>query len=514
MPAQRLDRLAPIVLHDVISRSHRTKEPAAVTRTAGPQARPRVTSQLYFWVLVGIIAGTVTGSLSPRFGVALEPLGSTFVSLIKMVIAPVIFCTVVTGLASMDSLKQVGRVGGKALLYFEGLTTVALLLGLAVANVVKPGRGIDVDPDAIPVDEGLGGLIEQGESSSWYDFLLRMVPDSIVGAFADGDVLQVLFVSVLFALALRELGARGQAVARAVETFGQVMFGIVRLVMYAAPVGAFGAMAFAVGTYGLSTLTGLLALISTFYATSLFFVVVVLGLVLKRCGVSIFALLRYLRPELLVVLGTSSSETVLPQLMRKLVHLGCPKPVVGLTVPSGYSFNLNGTCIYLSMASLFIAQAQDISLSFGQQVTLVLVLMLTSKGATGVTGSGFIVLASTLSALSLIPVAGVVLIFGIDRLMSKCRALTNLCGNATGSIVVATWEKSFDQERCRRVLSGESLQDLDEVLEDDTLVTERIDPAVLAQMSRTPDGRGLASLDRLDQQPRTDRQDPAHTSPT
>lgn len=485
-----------------------------MTRGTPSPARPRLTRQLYFWVLVGILAGAVTGALSPRFGVALDPVGSTFVSLIKMVIAPVIFCTVVSGLASMDSLNQVGRVGGKALLYFEGLTTVALLLGLLVANVVKPGRGIDADPDAVPVDEGVGGLIEQGQSSSWYDFLTRIVPDSAVGAFAEGDVLQVLFVSVLFALALRELGARGQAVARSVATFGQVMFGIVRLVMYAAPVGAFGAMAFAVGTYGLSTLTGLLALLVTLYATSLFFVVVVLGLVLRRCGVSIFALLRYLRPELLVVLGTSSSETVLPQLMSKLVHLGCPKPVVGLTVPAGYSFNLNGTCIYLSMASLFVAQAQDISLSFGQQLTLVLVLMLTSKGATGVTGSGFIVLAATLSALSLIPVAGVVLIFGIDRLMSKCRALTNLCGNATGPIVVATWEKSFDRERADRVLRGEALHDVDEVLEDDTLVTERLDPSVLAQMSRTPDGRALASHDRLDQMPAADRPDPQRsTSP-
>lgn len=464
-------------------------------------ARPRLTRQLYFWVLVGILTGAVTGAAFPRLGIALEPVGSTFIDLIKMVIAPIIFCTVVTGLASMDSLKQVGRVGGKALLYFEGLTTVSLLLGLLVANIVGPGRGIDADVDALTVDEGVSGLIEQGESSSWYDFLLRIVPDSMVGAFADGDVLQVLFVAVLFALALRELGARGQAVAAAIETFGQVMFGIVRLVMYAAPVGAFGAMAFAVGTYGLSTLTNLLVLVLTLYATSLFFVLVVLGLVLRRCGISIFALLRYLRPELLVVLGTSSSETVLPQLMRKLVHLGCPKPIVGLTVPSGYSFNLNGTCIYLAMAAIFIAQAQNISLSFGQQVTLVLVLMLTSKGATGVTGSGFIVLAATLSALSLIPVAGVVLIFGIDRFMSKCRALTNLCGNATGSIVVATWERSFDRERARRVLRGDSLQALDEVLEDDTLITERIDPAALSHLGRVSDGRALVSLDRLDQTP-------------
>lgn len=467
-------------------------------RASETPVRTPLHRQLYVWVLVGIVAGAVTGAVAPGVGVALGPVGAAFVDLIKMVIAPVIFCTVVTGLASMTSVRQVGRVGGKALLYFQALTTLALLLGLVVADVVGPGRGVDVDIDPAAVEASVGGLIEQGQAAHWYDFLLRIVPDSMVGAFTQGDVVQVLFISVLFALALRELGERGRAVARSIETVGHLLFGIVRLVMYAAPVGAFGAMAFSVGTYGLSTLTNLAALVATFYATSLFFVVVVLGLVVRRCGLSIFALLRYLRPELLVVLGTSSSETVLPQLMRKLVHLGCPQPVVGLSVPSGYSFNLTGTCIYLSLASVFLAQAQDVSLSVGQQITLVLVLMLTSKGATGVTGSGFIVLVATLSALSLVPVAGVVLVFGIDRFMSTCRALTNLCGNATSSIVVATWEGSMDLDRARRVLAGEPLPAVDRVVEDDTLVTERIDAEALAHLTRAVDGRGVASAGRLD----------------
>jgi aerobic C4-dicarboxylate transport protein len=452
---------------------------------AGQSQRRPLHRTLYFWVLVGIVLGVLTGWLAPSFGVALEPVGLSFVNLIKMVIAPIIFCTVVTGIASMESMKQVGRVGGKALLYFEALTTLALILGLVVVNVVKPGEGIHADPTKIKVTEKVGGFIAQGEGSHWYDFIFHIFPSSMVGAFADGDVIQVLFISIVFAFALHTMGERGRPITRGIENIGQALFGIVRIVMYAAPIGAFGAMAFTIGKYGLSTLTNLGQLILTFYATAIFFVVVILGLVVRACGLSIFKLLRYLRSELLVVLGTSSSESVLPQLMRKLEHLGCPKPVVGLTVPAGYSFNLDGTCIYLTLAAIFVAQAQDVQLGIGSQIAVVLVLLLTSKGAAGVTGSGFIVLAATLSALGTIPVAGLMLVFGIDKFMSECRALTNLCGNAVASIVVSKWEGQFDLDRARRVLDGDDLSDLELLVVDDTLVTERMDADALAALTAT-----------------------------
>lgn len=449
-------------------------------RTSG---RRPLFKTLYVWVLVGIVLGGLTGALAPKFGVALEPVGTSFVNLIKMVIAPIIFCTVVTGIASMDSMKQVGRVGGKALLYFEALTSVALVLGLIVVNVVRPGDGIHADPSKIKVAAKVGGFITQGEASHWYDFIFDIFPSSMVGAFAEGKVVQVLFISVVFAFALHSLGARGASMTRAIEGFGQALFGVVRIVMYAAPIGAYGAMAFTVGKYGLHTLTNLAQLVFTFYLTAIFFVVVVLGLILRACGLSIFKLLRYIRSELLVVLGTSSSESVLPQLMRKLEHLGCPKPVVGLTVPAGYSFNLDGTCLYLTLASLFVAQAEDVHLGLAQQLGIVLLLTLTSKGAAGVTGSGFIVLAATLTALGTIPVAGIMLIFGIDKFMSECRALTNLCGNAVATIVVSRWEGQLDLERARRVLDGDELSDLDLLVDDDTLVTERIDDEALAALT-------------------------------
>jgi aerobic C4-dicarboxylate transport protein len=469
--------------------------PAVATSKA---ARRPLYKTLYVWVLVGIVLGGMTGAVSPSLGIALEPVGTSFVNLIKMVIAPIIFCTVVTGIASMDSMKQVGRVGGKALLYFEALTTVALVLGLVIVNITKPGEGIHADPSKIEVADKVGGFISAGESSHWYDFIFHIFPSSMIGAFADGDVIQVLFISIVFAIALHSLGERGQTMTRGIEGVGHALFGVVRLVMYAAPVGAFGAMAFTVGKYGLHTLTNLAELIFTFYLTALAFVIIVLGLVLRACGLSIFKLLRYLRSELLVVLGTSSSESVLPQLMRKLEHLGCPKPVVGLTVPAGYSFNLDGTCIYLTLAALFIAQAEDVHLGVAQQVGIVLLLTLTSKGAAGVTGSGFIVLAATLSALGTIPVAGIMLVFGIDKFMSECRALTNLCGNAVATIVVSRWEGQLDMERARRVLDGEDLFDLDLLVEDDTLVTEHIDDEDLAALASAPASLPVASSPRLD----------------
>jgi aerobic C4-dicarboxylate transport protein len=406
-------------------------------------------------VLVGIIAGILVGQFSPETGIALEPVGLAFVSLIKMVITPVIFCTVVAGIASMDSVKKVGRIGGKALLYFELMTTVALVLGLVVMNVTKPGVGVNADVGKIKVTDTVSGLIEQGTISHWYDFIFHIFPSSVVGSFAEGNILQVLFFSVVFAFALMHMGERGRPIITGIERVGQAFFGVIRIVMYAAPIGAFGAMAFTIGKYGLDTLTSLLQLILTFYVTAAFFVVVILGLAARYAGVNIFKLLRYLKEELLIVLGTSSSESVLPQVMKKLEHLGVPKPVVGLTVPTGYSFNLDGTCLYLTLAAIYLAQATNVPLSLGQQLGIIGVLLLTSKGAAGVTGSGFIVLAATLSSVGTIPVAAIMLIFGIDKFMSECRALTNMIGNSVATLVVAKSENVFDVQRARRILNRE-----------------------------------------------------------
>jgi aerobic C4-dicarboxylate transport protein len=430
-----------------------TTAPAATT--ASPPARVPWRRRLYTWVIVGIVLGGVLGAVAPDFAASLEPVGSSFVTLIKMVIAPIIFCTVVAGIGSLDSLRRVGRIGGKALLYFEVVTTVALVIGLVVMNVLKPGAGIHADPKNIQVSDAVSGYIGQGESQRWYEVITHMIPDSVVGAFADGEILQVLFFAVLFGIALNLMGPSGKPMAAGIDKLAQVFFKIVKLIMYAAPVGAFGAMAYTVGEYGTEALTNLLKLILIFYGTSIFFVLVVLGAIAWKNGVNILKLIRYMKDELLIVLGTSSSESVLPNVMRKLEHLGASKQVVGLTVPTGYSFNLDGTAIYLTLAALFVAQAQDISLSLGAQLGLVGILLLTSKGAAGVTGSGFIVLAATLSSLGTVPVAGIMLIFGIDKFMSECRALTNVMGNSVASIVVARSEHQFDEERAQRVLNGE-----------------------------------------------------------
>jgi aerobic C4-dicarboxylate transport protein len=414
--------------------------------------RKPIYKQIYFWVLVGIVLGILVGHFFPKTGQALEPIGESFVNLITMIIAPIIFCTVVGGIAGMADLKSVGRIGLKALIYFEVLTTVALILGLVVINVVQPGAGVNAEPPKLSGDAA--GYVEQGEASHWYDFIFHIFPDSFVGAFAEGDVLQVLFISILVAIALQLMGEVGRPVTRAIGMIGKVFFQIVRIIMYAAPIGAFGAMAYAIGTYGIDTLTSLFTLIMTFYATAIFFVVVVLGGVAALCGINILKLLRYIKEELLIVLGTSSSETVLPQLMKKIEHLGAPRPVVGLTVPAGYSFNLDGTAIYLTLAAVYIAQAQNVGLSIGQQLGILAVLLLTSKGAAGVTGSGFIVLAATLASVGTIPVAGVMLIFGIDKFMSECRALTNVCGNTVASIFVSKWEGQWDAAYARKVLDS------------------------------------------------------------
>jgi aerobic C4-dicarboxylate transport protein len=411
--------------------------------------------KLYTWVLIGIALGIVVGIAAPDAASSLQPVGTSFVDLIKMVIAPIVFCTVVVGIGSMDSLRRVGRVGLKSLVYFEAMTTIALVLGLVVMNVLRPGDGIHAEAGAIKVSDKVAGFISDGEASHWYDPIVHAVPDSVVGAFAAGDVLQVLVFAVLFGIALNRLGDTGRPIVAGIERLGQALFGVVRLIMWVAPIGAFGAMAYTVGEYGVEALTSLLKLVLIFYGTALVFVLGALGLVARRAGISIFKLLRYLREELLVVLGTSSSESVLPQLMAKLEHLGCSRQVVGLTVPTGYSFNLDGTCIYLTLAALYVAQAQDVTLSLGAQLGLVAILLLTSKGAAGVTGSGFIVLAATLSSLGTVPVAGIMLIFGIDKFMSECRALTNLVGNSVATVVVSRWEGQLDLARARRVLDGE-----------------------------------------------------------
>jgi aerobic C4-dicarboxylate transport protein len=400
-----------------------------------------------------------------------------------MVITPVIFCTVVVGIASVDSMRRVGRIGLKTIAYFEVVTTAALALGLIVMNVLKPGNGVHARPAHIKVAEAVGGFISQGHHQHWYDPIVNAIPDSVVGAFSTGNVLQVLVFAVLFGIALNQMGAVGKTVVSAVDTVGKAVFGVVRLVMYAAPIGAGAAMAFTVGKYGVHSLEKLAELVAIFYGTSLVFVIAVLGSIARANGIGILKLLRYLKDELLVVLGTSSSEAVLPQLMRKLENLGCARDVVGLTVPTGYSFNLDGTCIYLTLAALYIAQAQDVKLSLAAQLGLLAVLLITSKGAAGVTGSGFIVLAATLSSVGTIPVAGIMLVFGIDKFMSECRALTNLVGNAVASIVVARSEGQFDEVRARAVLDGTApASDLGDLVGDITLPTPigRPEPALAA----------------------------------
>ena len=439
----------------------------AVQEQVDIRTRKPLYKQLYFWVLVGITLGILLGHFFPTVAVQFEPLGTSFVNLIKMVIAPVIFCTVVVGIASMEDMKKVGRVGVKALAYFEVVSTIALILGLVAVNVFKPGAGVNAAPGGIQVNETVKGYIGTAQEQHWYDFIFHIFPDSVVGAFAENNVLQVLFFSVVFAFALHLSREHSRPVLQFIEQLSHAFFKVIRIVMYAAPVGAFGAMAFTIGKYGIDTLTSLGKLMALFYGTSIFFVLVVLGVIARLNGVNIFKLLRYIKEELLIVLGTSSSESVLPALMRKLEHLGCSKPVVGLTVPAGYSFNLDGTSIYLTLAAIYVAQAQNVRLSIGQQLGIVGVLLLTSKGAAGVTGSGFIVLAATLSAVGTIPVAGIMLIFGIDKFMSEGRALVNATGNSVASIVVARWEGEFDADRARRVLDEKAVDEFDILTEEE-----------------------------------------------
>ena len=430
---------------------------------------------LYVQVLAAIAAGILIGHFAPATGEALKPLGDGFIKLVKMIIAPVIFLTVVTGIAGMRDLGHVGRVAGKALAYFLFFSTLALIIGLIVGNAVQPGAGLDVDPatlDATPV----GGYADKAQGSTMSGFLLGIIPDTILSPLTSGNILQTLFVALLFGIALALIGPRGDRILNALEDLSAVLFKLVAIVMRAAPIGAFGAMAFTIGAYGMGTLAHLAGLVATFYLTSLLFVLVVLGGVARLAGFSILKLIGYLKDELLLVLGTSSSESALPSLMEKMERAGCPKAIVGLVVPTGYSFNLDGTNIYMTLAALFIAQATGVDLSIGEQLLLLAVAMLSSKGAAGVTGAGFITLAATLSIVPSVPIAGMALLLGVDRFMSECRSLTNFIGNAVATVVVARWEGRFDRAQFGAAVAGEPTS-IDRLL-DEVVAVEEVSQSV------------------------------------
>jgi len=419
---------------------------------------------LYVQVLAAIVAGVLLGHFAPELGQSLQPLGDGFIKLVKMIIAPVIFLTIVTGIAGMRDLGRVGRVAGKAFAYFLFFSTLALIVGLVVGNVLRPGAGLDIDPASLDASQ-VSTYAAQAHESTLTGFLLAIIPDTALGALTSGSILQTLFVAVLFGIALALVGPRGDRLLQALEDLSIIVFKMVAILMRAAPIGAFGAMAFTIGAYGIGTLANLAGLVATFYLTSLLFVLVVLGTVARLAGFSILKLIGYLKAELLLVLGTSSSESALPSLIEKMERAGCPKSIVGLVVPTGYSFNLDGTNIYMTLAALFIAQATGIELSLGEQVLLLSVAMLSSKGAAGVTGAGFITLAATLSIVPSVPIAGMALILGVDRFMSECRSLTNFIGNAVATVVVSRWEGAFDKAQFDAAIAGE-LPSVDELPEE------------------------------------------------
>jgi aerobic C4-dicarboxylate transport protein len=413
-----------------------------------------VARHLYFWVVLAILAGGTLGYVNPPLAVKLKPLGDGFIALVKMLIGPVIFCTVVLGIAGAGDMKKVGRVGAKALIYFEVVSTIALIIGLTIVNVIRPGAGFNIDPRTLDA-KAVDAYAKAAASQTTTDFVLHIIPKTFFDAFTGtGDLLQVLLVAVLFGYAMTHLGAVGKSVHMFIEECSRIFFGMMNAIMKLAPLGAGGAMAFTIGNYGLGALKPLAALMGSFYLTCLLFIFVVLGAIAAACGFSIIRFIVYIRDELLTVLGTSSSESALVPLMEKLEKLGCSKPVVGLVVPAGYSFNLDGTNIYLTMAALFVAQALNIELTLMQQLTLLGVAMLTSKGASGVTGAGFITLAATLAVVPSIPVAGLALILGIDRFMSESRSLTNFIGNGVATVVVSKWEGELDREALARELRG------------------------------------------------------------
>ena len=419
-----------------------------------PPRKPRFYEVLYVQVIFAIIVGILLGHFFPEFGESLKPLGDAFIKLVKMIIAPVIFLTVVTGIAGMNDMKSVGRVAGKAMLYFLTFSTLALVVGMVIANIIQPGAGLNIDPSTLQSAK-VSEYVSKAQESSMIAFFMNIIPTTVLSPLTEGNILQVLFVSVLFGVALASVGERGKPITDLLQVAAAPMFKLVSIVMKVAPIGALGAMAFTIGKYGLHSISNLMLLIVTFYITSILFVLLILGAVARYNGFSIVGLIRYIKDELWLVLGTSSSEAALPNLMQKMEAAGCKKSVVGLVVPTGYSFNLDGTNIYMTMAALFIAQATNTDLTIGQQITLLLVAMLSSKGAAGVTGAGFITLAATLSVVPGLPVEGMALILGIDRFMSECRALTNFIGNACATIVVARWENVLDKEQLGKAMRGE-----------------------------------------------------------
>lgn len=409
---------------------------------------------LYFQVIVAIVIGVALGFFQPDLAQKMKPLGDSFVKLIKMMIAPIIFTTVVVGIASMGDMKKVGRVGAKALIYFEVMSTIALVIGLIVVKVYKPGVGMNIDPASLD-PASVANYATQAEHMSTVSFLMNIIPSNVVDAFAKGEILQVLLFSIMFGLALAAMGERGKSVVKFLDDFSHALFGVIGMVMKVAPIGAFGAMAFTIGKYGVASLLSLGKLLAGVYSTSLIFIFVILALVMKFNGLSLWKFLKYIKEEIFIVFGTSTSESVLPNMMTKLENLGASKSVVGLVIPTGYSFNLDGTAIYLTMAAIFIAQATNVDLTLAQELTILAVLMLTSKGAAAVTGGGFITLAATLGSMGgLLPVAGLTLLLGVDKFMSEQRALTNMIGNGVATVVVARWEKEFDDERAHKILNG------------------------------------------------------------
>ena len=433
---------------------------AAPAATAVARRKPLYT-HLYFQVITAIVIGVLLGYFYPHVAEQMKPFGDAFIKMIKMLIAPIIFCTVVHGIASMKDMRKVGRVGLKAIVYFESVTTLALVVGLVIANLWQPGAGMNVDPATIDA-KSIQQYAAKAHEQSAVDYLIHIIPTTVVGAFAEGEILQVLFFALLFAFALSFLGEPGKPLLRIIDLVGRGMFGVVAIIMRAAPIGAFGAMAFTIGKYGLGTLLSLGHLMVGVYATCLIFIFIVLGGIARLCGFNILKFIRYIKEELLIVLGTSSSESVLPRMIAKLENLGCEESVVGLVIPTGYSFNLDGTCIYLTMAALFLAQATNTDLTLMHQLGIIAVLLLTSKGAAGVTGSGFIVLAATLASVGTIPVASIALILGVDRFMSEARALTNLIGNGVATVVVAKWEGALDEARMIAHLNRETVEEADE----------------------------------------------------
>jgi aerobic C4-dicarboxylate transport protein len=415
---------------------------------------------LYVQVVFAIVLGVLLGYFKPATGEAMQPLGDAFIRLVTMIIGPVIFLTVSTGIAAMSDLKKVGRVAGKALIYFLIFSTIALVLGMVVSHLVQPGAGLNIDPATLDT-KLVAGYVAKAHDTSVTGFLMNIIPQTLVSPFVSSNILQVLFVSILFGIALGMVGERGKPILDFLTALSRPIFRLVAILMRAAPIGSFGAMAFTIGKYGIGSIVNLAMLVGTFYLTAILFVVVILGAVARYNGFSILKLVRYIREELLLVLGTSSSEAALPSLMQKMERAGCSKSVVGLVVPTGYSFNLDGTNIYMTMAALFIAQACNIHLTLGDQILLLAVAMLSSKGAAGVTGAGFITLAATLSVVPSLPIAGMALILGVDRFMSECRALTNLVGNATASIVVARWEGELDKAKLDAALNGKPLPAID-----------------------------------------------------